>query len=301
MIDLVSLRLFVRAAELGSFSKAAEQSNLALAAVSRRIALLEGHFGVDLFSRTGRGVEVTPAGRVLLDRAREILLQARLADADLSDFTKGLRGTVGLMASTSAVSQFLPSDLAAFSRLCPELRIDLREAYTDEIVGALRDGRTEVGVVISGPNVVDLDTVPYRTDRLTVVAPRDFMPGVQKVRLIDLIANDFVVMDDRTAISRLLKTAASEAGSAMRLRVKVGSFDVVCRMVQAGFGLSVQPRMAAEHFQATMGLRLIDLDEPWAERQMLICTSPQTGVSLAARRLVFHLGECARIGAGLAN
>lgn len=293
MLDLDSLRLFIRTAELGSLSKAAAQSNVAIAAVSRRISLLEAAFGVALLLRTSRGVQVTAAGSVLLTRAREIIQLEAQTRADLSDFRKGLRGTVSVMASTSAITQFLPRDLADFSRSCPDLRLDVREAYTADIVAAIRDGSVEVGVIMAGPSVVDLTTAPYRADRLVVVAPRSFLPGVTKVRLEDVIDQDLVVMEDSTVTTRLLASEAAKAGFALRLRIKVGSFDAVCRMVEAGFGLGIQPRMAAMQFVATMELRLIELDDAWAARQMLICTNPRMGVSAAAKRLVSHLSGCA--------
>jgi DNA-binding transcriptional LysR family regulator len=294
MLDLDSLRLFIRTAELGSLSKAAAQSNLAIAAVSRRIALLEADLGVALLLRTARGVQLTAAGSMLLTRAREIMQLEAQTRADLSDFRKGLRGTVSVMASTSAITQFLPRDLADFSKSCPELRLDVREAYTSDIVAAIRDGSVEVGVVMAGPNVVDLTTAPYRADRLVVVAPRDFRPDVTKVRLADVIDQDLVVMEDSTTTTRLLASEAAKAGFALRLRTKVGSFDAVCRMVEAGFGLGIQPRMAAMQFVATMDLRLMELEDDWAARQMLICTNPRMGFSAAAKRLVSHLSACAQ-------
>jgi DNA-binding transcriptional LysR family regulator len=293
MPDLISLKLFMRAAELGSLSKAASQSNVALAAISRRISNLESYYRVSLFLRTGRGVQLTPAGRVLLTRTREMMLLEGRTRADISDFAKGLRGVVTLMASTSAITQHLPHDLAKFAALCPDLRVDLQEAYTADIVGAVRDQTIEVGVVIAGPNVVDLATTPYRVDRLVVVAPHDFSPNIQRVQLLSLVKHDFVVMGDNTATTKLLQAVAADAGIILRLRIKVGSFDAVCRMVQAGFGLGVLPKMAAMHFEATMGLRMIELEDTWAERRMLICTNSQTGCSAAAKRLVAHLSDCA--------
>ena len=295
MLNLGSLELFVRACDLGSLSKAADQSKLALAAVSRRIGLLESHYGVELLVRTGRGVEPTAAGRALLERARDILRVVNIARADLSDFGKGLRGTVALQASTSAIAQFLPNDLAAFIACCPDIRLDIREAYSSEIVAALREGRADVGVVMAGPDMVNLSTSPYRRDRLVVVAPQDFAPGVCHVSFMDLIEHDFVVMEDHTATTRLLSAMTADSRSPLRLRVKVGSFDAVCRMVQAGFGLGVLPRNAAENYEATLGLRLLELDDPWAERQMLICTNPMNGISVAARRLVTHLEASASL------
>jgi DNA-binding transcriptional LysR family regulator len=293
MLDLDSLKIFIRAAEVGSLSKVAEQQNMAIAAVSRRMSLLEAEFGVALLLRTSRGVQLTAAGKMLLPRAKEIMQLEAQARADLSDFGKGLRGAVGVMASTSAITQYLPRDLADFSKSFPDLRLDVREAYTSEIVAAVRDGSVEVGVVMAGSSVLDLNTTPYRADQIVIVAPRHFWPDVNSVRLVDVVDQDLVVMEDSTAMTRLLAFEARKAGIALRLRTKVGSFDAVCRMVEAGFGLGVQPRMAAMQFVETMGLRLIELDEDWAARQMLICTNPRIGISTAAKQLVAHLSACA--------
>jgi DNA-binding transcriptional LysR family regulator len=289
MLDLASLQLFVRACELGSLSKVAADANLALAAVSRRIMLLEAHYGVSLLVRTGRGVEATAGGRALLERARDILQTVSVARADLADFARGLRGSVNLQASTSAITQFLPDDLATFNAICPDIRLDIREAYTAEIIALIHEGTAEVGVVMAGPSIINVSSLPYRRDRLVVVAPWAFERQLTRVKFLDLVDRDFVVMEDSTATTRLLSSVATEAGLPLRLRVKVGSFDAVCRMVQAGFGLGILPRIAAENFEAKMGLRLLDLEDSWAERQMLICTNPMKQLSVAAKRLVDHL------------
>jgi DNA-binding transcriptional LysR family regulator len=92
--DLVSLSLFLRAVDARSLSKAAEQSHLALAAASRRIALLEHCYGVQLLYRSSQGVEPTPAGISLAFHARQLLQQEEMARAELSDFAKGIRGHI---------------------------------------------------------------------------------------------------------------------------------------------------------------------------------------------------------------
>ncbi|HEX4883919.1 MAG TPA: LysR family transcriptional regulator, partial [Casimicrobiaceae bacterium] len=88
--DLVSLALFVRAVDSNSLSKAAGQSHLALAAASRRIALLEHRYGVQLLYRSSQGVEPTPAGLALAAHARRMIEQADRLRADLSDYAKGV-------------------------------------------------------------------------------------------------------------------------------------------------------------------------------------------------------------------
>jgi DNA-binding transcriptional LysR family regulator len=293
-LDLVSLRLFLEAVELGSLSRAAEASNIALAAVSRRLRLLEEYYGIALLERTGRGVAPTPAGKLLVERARGIFRQVDLARADLSDHAKGVRGSVGLLASPSALSQFLPGDLAKFARRYPDIRFDVREAYSAEIVAAVRNGTTDVGVIASDRETRGLTVHSYRRDRLVVVAPAGFRPGVARVRLTDLVDEDFVMMGDATAITHLVLSIATDQRLPLRFGIKVESFDAVCRMIQSGFGIGVLPENPAEVLAGVMGLRLLPLDEPWAERQMAICAAPSITPDTPAARLVDFLAAAAR-------
>ncbi len=111
--DLVSLVLFLRAVDSSSLSKAAEQSNIALAAASRRISLLEHLYGVQLLYRSTKGVQPTPAGKALAEHARALLANAEKMQTALSDYAEGVKGHVRIQANTSAITQFLPGDLAA--------------------------------------------------------------------------------------------------------------------------------------------------------------------------------------------
>ena len=76
-MNLRQLELFVAVAESGSFSRGAEQALRTQSTVSQQIAGLEGEFGLRLFDRTGRGVELTEGGRILLTQARRVLAVAR--------------------------------------------------------------------------------------------------------------------------------------------------------------------------------------------------------------------------------
>ena len=268
--------------------------HLAVAAVSRRMARLEDHYGVALFVRTGRGVEPTLAGEALLGHAKSILVQVNSARADIADFANGVRGSVRLHACTCAMSQFLPRDLARFHDRYPDIRLDVREGLSLDIADALRNGDADVGVIVAGPHAASLQTSNYRRDRLVVVAPSGFAPGVTSVKLAEVVEHELVILDDTTATTRMISAAAHDRGLTPRLRVKLGSFDAVCRMIEAGFGLGILPRAAAENFEDTLGLQLIDLEDSWADRQMLICTN--TGpppATPALNQLVDYLAAAA--------
>jgi DNA-binding transcriptional LysR family regulator len=104
------------------------------------------------------------------------------------------------------------------------------------------------------------------------------------------VQHELVILEDNTATTRMINAVALEEGLPVRLRVKVGSFDAVCRMVEAGFGIGILPHAAAANFEDTVGLQLLDLEDAWADRQMLLCTSSGPPyATLAVRQLVNHL------------
>ena len=139
-LDLTSLQLFVAASECGSIGRAAEHEYLAASAASKRIADLEHALGTPLFYRRARGVELTPAGQTLLHHARAVRFSLERMQAELGEFAEGVRGHVRVHANISAIVQFLPEDLAGFARAHPEVKIDLNEALSADVVRAVREG-----------------------------------------------------------------------------------------------------------------------------------------------------------------
>jgi DNA-binding transcriptional LysR family regulator len=277
------------AAELGTLSKVAERSNLALAAVSRRISQLEHIYGVRLLDRKGRGVTLTPAGLNLVEHARGILQRVNATRADMAEFAGGLKGSIRVHASTSAITQFLPADLAAFAEQRPELRVDLREGFTPDIAQAVRSGVAEVGILVGDVGLGDLETAVYRRDRLVIVAREDDVSLGPRVCFADVDGRDLVLMEEITATTRLLRAIAAREGRALRIRAQVNSFDAVCRMVQSGFGLGFLPEGAARNIVAPLKLRLVEIEDDWAERTMLLCASKVHPMRSSAREIWTYL------------
>ncbi|HWA13732.1 MAG TPA: LysR substrate-binding domain-containing protein [Burkholderiales bacterium] len=287
--DLVSLALFVRVAETRSITKAAQAAHIALAAASRRISLLEHQYGVKLLERTARGVELTPAGRALVHRARLMLSQADQLRAELDEHASGGRGHVRLQASESAISQFLPEDLASFSAIAPQAAIALEERFSGEIVQALREGATDIGVIMEGTPTEGLQCFDYRTDQLVAVVPRKHPLRSRQVMFSALLDHEFVALESATAITRLLIDQAAVARKPLRARIQVHSFAALCKMIEAGLGVGVLPEGAAKPFAAAKQLRLVPLGDAWARRRMFICVRSYGALPAIARRLVDHL------------
>jgi DNA-binding transcriptional LysR family regulator len=287
--DIVSLALFVRVAEMRSLTKAAEASHIALAAASRRIQQLEEQYAVQLLYRSSRGVALTPAGATLLQHAKGLLSAVDQMGADISDYSRGMKGLVRVQANASALAQYLPHDLATFAAKHPALKISLGEERSTAIVEALLSGACDVGIVMEGAEADGLEMRDYKADTLCAVVPKKHPERARKLAFAALLDHDFVGLESNTVISQLMFAQAQRSEKPLRLRVQVKSFDVVAKMIQAGLGIGVLPEAAAAAFAPSMGLRLIALSDPWATRRMFVCTREYGSLPAPARQLVDHL------------
>lgn len=286
--DLISLSLFLKAIKHQSLSRAAKESHISLSAASRRMALLEHHFGVTLLVRAPAGVHATAAGATLARHAQELLRHTAVMDSEMSDYAKGAIGRVRLQANISAMSQALPDQLAVFSRRYPDIKLDIREARSRDIIQAVVDGQADVGVVTSKTTVEGLDYAFYCHDRLCAIVPSLHPIQAKRIRFADLLDDDIVGLDDTAAISRTLMEAAAQENRSLRLRLQVQSFEAVCRLVAAGLGIAVLPVGAVQPFLHGMPLRFIELSDSWATREMFLCMKTEQGKG-PALKLFEHL------------
>ncbi|WP_341317573.1 LysR substrate-binding domain-containing protein [Paraburkholderia sp. IMGN_8] len=289
-LDLVSLSLFTLIVRSGSISKGADLAHLAVAAASKRIADLEAAVATELFERHSRGITLTAAGDALHRHAQRILADVDLLAADLSDYAAGVFGVVKLWANTSAITQFLPTEIAAFTAANPNIRIELEEQNSEQVTMAVANGRADFGIFADGIPTLGLQTIPYRKDRLVLVVPYGHPLAAKKsISFDEALDFDFVSLARETSLAERLELATRSAGKRLKLRIQVRSFDAMCLMVAAGLGVAVLPEAAVRPHLRSMGLRKIKLTELWAERQLIIGARDLTALQKPARLLVGHL------------
>lgn len=291
-IDFTTLRLFVAVAGARSLTGAARQEHMALAAVSKRISDLERRLGTSLLYRRPRGVDLTPAGDALLHHARHMLDSMASLQADLSEYSDGVRGHVRIHANTSAIIEFLPADLSAFTRRYPEVKIDLEERVSRDVLHAVRDGLTDIGIFAGRPPKDDLCCFDYRQDRLVLVAPPGHASQAQSsVSLAEVIDEDFIGLQQDASLHALMAEAAERAGRTLRLRIQVRSFEGICRMIGHGMGIGILPERAVTHPPDGTRLCVVPLADAWARRQLSLAVRDYDALPVLARLMVDHLRE----------
>lgn len=291
--DLTSLKLFVAVAECANLTRAAEREHLAVSAVSKRMAELETLVGTPLLQRYPRGVGLTPAGQSLLHHARQMLQLVDRMDAELADYSGGVKGHVRVQAVASALTQFLPEDIESFLARYPQLQLSLEERTGKGVVMGVADGSAEVGIVSSQTPAHGLHAVPYRSDQLMIGVPLGHALARRKsIRFAEALDHVFVGPHADSSLSALMAEGARACGKPLRQRVQASSFDAMCRLVETRLGITMLPEgVLSRHAQAGR-LRMVALREPWAQRQMVLVVRDPDAVSPIARTLMDHLQRC---------
>jgi DNA-binding transcriptional LysR family regulator len=292
-LDLVSLSLFSRVVRTGSISRGAELAHLAVGAASKRISDLEEAVGAELFERHSRGVTLTLAGQALQRHAQRILADVDHLAADLSDYASGIVGVVRLVAITSAVTQFLPTDLARFIAAHAGIRIELEEENSREAVVAVVDGRADIAIFAERIPTFGLETLPYRQDRLVLVVPEGHALAQRApqgpLNFAELMDFDFVSLPEETSLAQRLAAETANLGRRLRVRIHVRSFDAMCQMVAAGLGVAVLPDAAVRPHLKSMGLARIEIADPWVVRTLLVGVRDLAALPRPVRALLDHL------------
>jgi len=289
--DLVDLQLFVHVAQCGSLTRGAARSNLSLASASERVRKMEDLARVRLLERRGRGISLTVAGRAFVHHAQLILRQIDSLKSELSEHAGGLRGQVRMLANSAAVSEFLPATFRDFLRTHPGINVDVEEKSSDEIVRAVSSGYAELGVVADIVDFHGLETHPFATDRLVLVTPvhHPLGRGGQRLRFAAVLEEEFVGLAATNALQQHLGWQAQQVGKTLKLRVRLGSFDAVCRMVGSGIGVGIVPEAAARRCRRTAAVRIARLGDSWALRRLYLCTRDVRQLAAPARQLWEHL------------
>jgi DNA-binding transcriptional LysR family regulator len=147
MLDLTRLRVLEAVARHGSVTAAARALHYAQPSVSHHLARLEAETGTTLFQRAGRGIRLTDAGRLLAQRAAEILGRLEAAETELAALTGLREGRVRLAAFPSALGTLVPAAAARLQELRPGIDLMLTEAEPPEALRMLRAGYVDVAVI----------------------------------------------------------------------------------------------------------------------------------------------------------
>ena len=292
--DLTDLRLFLHVTDANNISRGAEKAHMAVSSASERIARLESSLGAALLERQHRGVRPTPAGLTLRDHARTILGDVERMIAELSEHAKGLRGHVRILSNTSAATEFLPPIISGYLLSNPQIDIELEELPSHEIVRRVAMGLADAGIVADSFNLGELQTFQFASDQIVLAVPSQHpLAERETVKLHDLVHYEFVGLPSASALQEHIEHNAARIGHTLKTRIRLATFDGICRLVENGVGIAIVPEAAASRCRRSMAIAVIKLADHWATRQLRICVSDLEGLNPHARQVVEYLRNTA--------
>ncbi len=240
--------------------------------------------------RSVKGVTMTPAGHAVMQHALRLFQGFEQLSNELSEYSKGVKGHVRLWANMSALTEFLPSTLASFLKAHPEIQVEVEEQLSGDIVRALIDGIADIGVFAEGPVTSGLDTQIMGRDQLVIACSKDHPLRKRKViSFEECLDYDFVGLNRGSSLLELTSRNAEKLGKQMRHRIQVRSYDAMCKMIAVNLGIGVLPYQACATQLQAMDLKVVQLEDAWAKRTLLLATKQNAPQLPAAILLSQHL------------
>lgn len=263
-MDARQLEYFLAVADNGSFSRAAASLHLAQPSLSQAIRNLEHELGVLLFHRIGRRIELTEAGRTMIEPARQVMRDLENTRATMES-VKGLRtGRLEVVSMPSPAVQPLSTMIGAYLRRYPAMRVDVRAVQTAaEVAGQVRTGAVEIGLAgtASELHAAGIQVHSVVRQRFVVLAPPGgrLRPG-SAVTLQDLAGLTAIVAPGGTR-ARQLVDELRERGVPVRIGVEAAYRGAVLPLVVQGTGVAIMTEAWAD-LASGAGALVLDLEPP---------------------------------------
>jgi DNA-binding transcriptional LysR family regulator len=247
-VDLRRLEIFVKVAELGSFSRAAESLFLTQPTVSEHVRALEDELGVQLLDRLGRGTTPTRAGTLLLGYAQRMLTLAREATQAIEQFQGRVGGELIIGGSSIPGEYVVPGLIGAFRAKYPDVRISLLIGSSRQVQQWVEDGRVEIGVVGAAPSARTLTARQLMADEIVVVVGAEHpWSRLESVSLDELRTEPMLVRErgsgSRETFERALESVGLDLGH-FRIVGEMASTQAIKQAVRAGVGVSLISKRA---------------------------------------------------------
>ena len=292
-MDLKQLEYFVRVAELGSFTRAAVELDVAQPALSRQVRLLEVELRQALLLRNGRGAVPTEAGKILLEHGRGILHQVQRARDDLGRLRGGLSGRVAL-GLPSSVARVLAVPLTrAVREAMPDAKLSISEALSEGLKESLTSGRLDIAVLYNAQPSREIDVIPLIEEALLLVRLRP--PGLHEdpppgpVSLEDVAHLPLVIPSRPNAIRMHVESALASIGARPNVALEIDGVAAILDLVADGAGCAILSRNALLNSARPSSYTAQQIGTPPLRIQLSLATSlqrPATPVQKATLQLI---------------
>lgn len=263
-IEISQLRVFLAAAEEKNFSAAAKRLHLSQSAVSQNIQALEKAYGVELFIRRGRSVELSEEGESIIPTAREVINAARLLEDSLQNVHNEVGGELIIGCSTSAGKYLMPTLLSTFQRQYSAVLPRVKVMGRGQVFERLLSETIPIGISSKQLDHHDLESVPLFEDHVILIAHPDH-PWAEYGRALpaDLIDQPMIVRENTSGTCEVVVEGLKAFDTTMdmlNIAMELGNAEAIAMAVENGVGIAFVSEMVAARGLAMGCVKRVELE-----------------------------------------
>lgn len=287
------LQVFQAVAKYHSYSRAAREAlHISQPAVSKHVHALEEELGVKLFHQAGKRVELTEAGRLVLQCAEHMRVLTDETHRALLELQGLQRGLLRLGASITVGTYLLPAVLAAFVERYPGITVTLDVGNTQRVLAGMHDRAWDLGFAADVPDQPPLKMQPYCQDTLVlIVPPRHRLATRSTITLAELGGESWVLREPGSASRRAVEQALRTHHVPWRERLALPNQEAVKQAVMAGVGIGMVSRLAVTPAVQQGILCMVAVADVQVERQICIVQRTDTRRPAAAQAFLHILAQ----------
>ncbi|APA86910.2 LysR family transcriptional regulator [Paraburkholderia sprentiae WSM5005] len=240
-MNLRQLNYLIRVVEAGNITRAAELLHVAQPALGMQIRQLETELGVELLIRHSRGVAASEAGRLLVERAREILGLVESARYDVAALAGKTREYLSVGLTPSVMSVMSPDLIVKAKECIPDLSVSFTENLSYALVDAVEKGELDLALAFDADERTGLDYIHLLSEELLFVVAPDQATAEGHISAEDLLGWPLILTGPRDSVRRTLEIAAQAIGMTPDIVFEVQSVAAIKRLVALGLGAAILP------------------------------------------------------------
>jgi LysR family transcriptional regulator, low CO2-responsive transcriptional regulator len=290
-MDYDQLASFLEVAKLQSFSRAAEKIYRTQPAISAQVRLLEQECGEKLFDRSGKKVQLTPAGEILQRYAQRIIELNREALQAIAELNQTARGKLHIGANEATCLYVLPKTFFRFRELYPLVQISIYRNFSHKILQKVQEGAIELGIVTLPQTANNMEAIPVFRDEMQVIVPASHPLATNRSATVEEVANFPLILPKtghtRVVLDRLLRAYREH----LQVSMELASVETIKKFVGAGLGISIISRAYAQAEVAAGLVKLIPIEGLKLYRELGLIYRRDRYLSLPAKVFIETVRE----------
>jgi DNA-binding transcriptional LysR family regulator len=287
------LKIFCTVAETKSFSKTSEIIHLTQPAVSLQIQALEEMYETKLFDRSGSTINLTSAGNILYQYAKEILSLYAEVEREIGKITGLIKGSVKIGAGTTVGNYIVPSVVVDFRRTHPKIKIHVLIGNTKRIMDLLNSGVVDIGIVGEASPRNKVEVEPLIRDELAIIVPPMHPLAKKKIlSILDITKEPFIFREEGSGTRQIIEDYLEKHGihaTDLHIASILGSTGSIKEAVSSGMGISIVSKWAVRKEVKCGSLRFIVPKEGKILREFSLVRLKHTVLTPAGDEFVTYL------------